>query len=138
MTKAYNSLNKNPANYIHLTPISFLSRTADIFGERDAIIYGEKVFSWNQCLERCLRMASSLSKKGIREGDTVAVLAFNTTEMFEAHFSIPMTGGILNTINTRLDYETIAYILDFGQVKGLFVDRELLPIVQKALQNQRL
>ena len=117
MKKAYNSLNKNPANYIPLTPISFLSRTADIFGERDAIIYGNKVFNWNQCLERCLRMASSLSKKGIEEGDTVAVLAFNTPEMFEAHFSIPMAGGILNTINTRLDFETIAYILDFGKVK---------------------
>ena len=77
MKKAYNSLKKNPANYIPLTPISFLSRTADIFGEKDAIIYGDKVFNWNQCRERCLRMASSLSKKGIEEGDTVAVLAFN-------------------------------------------------------------
>ncbi len=135
MKKAYNSLNKNPANYIPLTPVSFLSRTADIYGERDAIIYGDKVFNWNQCLERCLRMASSLSKKGIEEGDTVAVLAFNTPEMFEAHFSIPMAGGILNTINTRLDFDTIAYILDFGKVKGLFVDRELLPIAQKAIQK---
>ena len=78
MKKAYNSLNKNPANYIPLTPVSFLSRTADIYGGRDAIIYGDKVFNWIQCRERCLRMASSLSKKGIGEGDTVAVLAFNT------------------------------------------------------------
>jgi len=138
MKEAYNSLKKNPANYVPLTPISFLSRTADIYGERDAIIYGDRTFNWRQCRERCLRMASSLYKKGIGEGDTVAVLAFNTPEMFEVHFSIPMTGGILNTINTRLDYETIAYILDFGQVKGLFVDRELLPVAQKAIQNIKI
>jgi len=138
MKEAYNSLKKNPANYIPLTPISFLSRTADIFGDRVAIIYGDRVYTWSQCRERCLRMASSLSIKGISEGDTVAVLAFNTPEMFEAHFSIPMTGGVLNTINTRLDHETITYILDFGEVKGLFVDRELLPLAQKAIRNTKI
>jgi len=134
MKEAYDSLKKNPANYIPLTPISFLSRTADIYGEREAIIYGNRRYTWKESNERCLRMASSLSKKGIGEGDTVAVLAFNTPEMLEAHFSIPMTGAVLNTINTRLDYETIAYILDFGQVKGLIVDRELLPLAQNAIK----
>ena len=138
MKEAYNSLKKNSANYVPLSPISFLSRTADIYGDREAIIYGNRSYTWKQCKERCLRMASSLSKKGISEGDTVAVLAFNTPEMFEAHFSIPMTGAVLNTINTRLDYETIAYILDFGKVKSLIVDRELLPLAKKAIQKTKI
>jgi len=82
-------------------------------------------------------MASSLTELGIGKGDTVAVLAFNTPEMFEAHFFVPMTGAVLNTINTRLDAETLAYILDFGEAKVLIVDRELLPLAQKALQQTK-
>ena len=137
MKKAYEALTKNPANYIPLTPISFLQRTADIYGEREAIIYGDRSYSWGQCNERCLRMASSLTELGISKGDTVAVLAFNTPEMFEAHFFVPMTGAVLNTINTRLDAETLAYILDFGEVKAMVVDRELLPLAQSALQKTK-
>ena len=137
MKEAYEALPKNPANYVPLTPITFLHRTADIFGKREAIIYENRSYSWSNCQERCLRMASSLIKLGISKGDTVAVLAFNTPEMIEAHFSIPMTGAVLNTINTRLDYETVSYILNFGQVKALIVDRELLPIAQKAFQNTK-
>lgn len=137
MKEAYEALAKNPANYVPLTPISFLQRTADIYGEREALIYGTRSFSWRQCYERCLRMASSLTELGIGKGDTVAVLAFNTPEMFEAHFFVPMTGAVLNTINTRLDAETLAYILDFGEAKVLIVDRELLPLAQKALQKTK-
>jgi fatty-acyl-CoA synthase len=137
MKEAYEALAKNPANYVPLTPISFLQRTADIYGEREALIYGTRSFSWRQCYERCLRMASSLTELGIGKGDTVAVLAFNTPEMFEAHFFVPMTGAVLNTINTRLDAETLAYILDFGEAKVLIVDRELLPLAQKALQQTK-
>ena len=137
MKEAYEKLAKNSANYIPLTPISFLQRTADIYGEREALIYGTRSFSWRQCYERCLRMASSLTELGIGKGDTVAVLAFNTPEMFEAHFFVPMTGAVLNTINTRLDAETLAYILDFGEAKVLIVDRELLPLAQKALQQTK-
>ena len=102
MKEAYDALAKNPANYVPLTPISFLHRTADIYGEREAIIYENRSYSWSHFQERCLRMASSLIKLGISKGDTVAVLAFNTPEMVEAHFSIPMTGAVLNTINIRL------------------------------------
>ncbi|MBL4825472.1 MAG: acyl-CoA synthetase [SAR324 cluster bacterium] len=137
MKEAYEALAKNPANYVPLTPISFLQRTAEIYGEREAIIYGTRRYSWRQCYERCLRMASSLTELGIGKGDTVAVLAFNTPEMFEAHFFVPMTGAVLNTINTRLDAETLAYILDFGEAKVLIVDRELLPLAQKALQQTK-
>ena len=138
MKEAYESLRKNPANHVPLTPLSFLHRTADIYGEREAIIYGEIRYNWRQLRERCLCMASSLTELGVGLGDTVAVLAFNTPELFEAHFSVPMTGAVLNTINTRLDAETVAYILKFGQVKALIVDRELLPLVQKALQDEKI
>jgi len=134
MKEAYEALAKNPANFTALTPLSFLQRTADIYGGREAIIYGDQSYTWRQCHERCLRMAASLTELGIGKGDTVAVLAFNTPEMFEAHFFVPMTGAVLNTINTRLDAETLAYILDFGEVKALFVDRELLPLTESALQ----
>ncbi len=137
MKEAYEALAKNPANFTALTPLSFLQRTADIYGEREAIIYGDRSYTWHQCHERCLRMASSLTKLGIGKGDTVAVLAFNTPEMFEAHFFAPMTGAVLNTINTRLDAETLAYILDFGEVKAMVVDRELLPLTESALKKAK-
>mgnify|MGYP001435849007 FL=1 len=137
MKEAYEALAKNPANFTALTPLSFLQRTADIYGGREAIIYGDRSYTWHLCHERCLRMASSLTELGIGKGDTVAVLAFNTPEMFEAHFFAPMTGAVLNTINTRLDAETLAYILDFGEVKAMVVDRELLPLTESALQKAK-
>ena len=133
MKKTYKDIGYNKANYVPLTPISFLHRTADIYGEREAIIYGGKSYNWRQCRERCIRIASSLAKSGIGLGDTVAVLAFNTPEMFESHFAVPMTGAVLNTINTRLEADTVAYILEFGNAKALIIDRELFPLVEKAL-----
>ena len=137
MKEEYEALSKNTANFTALTPLSFLKRTADIYTEREAIIYGERSYTWGQCHERCLRMASSLIELGINKGDTVAVLAFNTPEMFEAHFFVPMTGAVLNTINTRLDAETLAYIIDFGEVKAMMVDRELLPLTKSALNKTK-
>ena len=137
MKEEYEALSKNTANFTALTPLSFLKRTADIYTEREAIIYGERSYTWGQCHERCLRMASSLIELGINKGDTVAVLAFNTPEMFEAHFFVPMTGAVLNTINTRLDAETLAYIIDFGEVKAMVVDRELLPLTKSALNKTK-
>ena len=126
-------MQKNPANFIPLTPISFLHRTADIYGEQTAIIYEDYSLSWQSCRDRCVRISSSLNNLGIRQGDTVAVFAFNTPEMFESHFFVPMSGGVLNTINTRLDAATIAYILDDGDAKALIVDRELLDVASAAL-----
>ena len=137
MKEEYEALSKNTANFTALTPLSFLKRTADIYTEREAIIYGARSYTWGQCHERCLRMASSLIELGINKGDTVAVLAFNTPEMFEAHFFVPMTGAVLNTINTRLDADTLAYIIDFGEVKAMVVDRELLPLTKSALNKTK-
>ena len=126
-------MNKNPANFVPLTPISFLHRTADIYGDYKSVIYENRSYTWSQTRERCVRVASSLKGLGIEIGDTISVLAFNTPEMFESHFSIPMAGAILNTINIRLDAPTIAYIFDDSNAKILFVDRELYAVASEAL-----
>ncbi len=126
-------MNKNPANFVPLTPISFLHRTADVFGDHRSVVYEDRSYTWSESRERCVRIASSLSDYGIKPGDTVSVLAFNTPEMFESHFSIPMAGAILNTINIRLDAPTIAYIFDDSNAKILFVDRELFSVASEAL-----
>jgi fatty-acyl-CoA synthase len=97
---------KTSANFVPLTPISFLHRAADVFGHRTALIYEDKELTWGALRERCVRMADSLVRLGVAKGDTVAILAFNTPEMFESHFSVPLAGAVLNTINTRLDAET--------------------------------
>ena len=102
MKEAYESLRKNSANHVPLTPLSFLHRTADIYGEREALIYGERRYSWRQLRERCLCMASSLRELSVGLGDTVAHLACNTPELLEAHFSVTITGAVLNTITTSI------------------------------------
>jgi fatty-acyl-CoA synthase len=122
------------ANYEALTPLSFLPRTALMFPNRRAVVYGERSYSWQEFYKRCTKLASALNKIGIGRGDTVAVLAANTPEMVEAHFGIPMSGAVLNTVNTRLDDETIAYILRHGEAKVFIVDYELAPQVKNALE----
>ena len=126
-------MDKNPANFVPLTPISFLHRTADIYGDRTAVVYENLSYTWKETRERCVRIASSLGAHGVEPGDTVSVLAFNTPEMFESHFSIPMAGAVLNTINVRLDADTIAYILDDSNAKILLVDRELFEVASEAI-----
>ena len=119
------NLNKNDANFVPLTPLSFLLRAKDIYPNYEAIVYETRRYSWMEVYKRCVKFASALSKIGIKKGDTVSFLAFNTPEIFEAHYAIPMTGGVLNTINIRLDAKTIAYILDHSDAKVLVVDRQL-------------
>ena len=106
MTSEYDRLEPNGANFVPLTPLSFLHRSADIYPQREALIYNQRRYSWAQTRNRCVRIASSLAARGIGKNDTVSVFAFNTPEMFESHFSVPMAGAVLNTINTRLDAET--------------------------------
>ena len=122
------------ANYDPLTPLSFLRRTALMFPDRRAVVYGERQYSWQAFYDRCKKLASALSRAGIQKGDTVAILAANTPEMVEAHFGIPMSGAVLNTVNTRLDDETIAYILGHGEAKVFIVDYELAPQTKRALE----
>jgi len=126
-------LDKNAANHVPLSPLSYLQRSACVYPDRVAIAYGGLRQTWAQTYERCRRFASALTRHGVSVGDTVAVMLPNVPAMFEAHFAIPMTGAVLNTLNTRLDGEAIAFMLQHGEAKVLLTDRELAPIVEKAL-----
>jgi len=133
MPQGYDDLPKTGANHVPLSPLSFLERTADIYPERDALVYNNTRYNWREVRARCRRVASSLHQRGIGKNDTVSVLAFNTPEMFELHFAVGMAGAVLNTINTRLDAGTIAYIIDHAETKLFILDRELWPVVEAAL-----
>ena len=127
------NLEKNNANFVPLTPLSFLERAKDIYPNYEALVYETRSYSWTEVYKRCIKFASALEKIGIRKGDTVSVMAFNTPEIFEAHYSVPMTGAVLNTINVRLDAKTVSYILNHSEAKVFIVDRQLHSIIQKAL-----
>ncbi|HEY2306580.1 MAG TPA: acyl-CoA synthetase [Streptosporangiaceae bacterium] len=127
-------LEANAANYAPLTPLVFLDWSADVYPGRLAVVHGRRRFTWAQTRERCQRLASALAARGVGRGDTVSVVAANTPEMLEAHFGVPMTGAVLNTINTRLDAATIAYILDHAEARVLIADREFSPVVGQALR----
>ena len=126
-------LDKNAANYVPLTPIGFLVRSAAVYPNRLAVVHGERRYSWREALERCRRLASALAARGVGRGDTVAVMAPNIPEAFEAHFGVPMAGAVLNALNIRLDPDTIAFILRHGEAKVLITDSEFAPVVALAL-----
>jgi len=126
-------LDRNAANYTPLTPLSLIARTAYTFPQRLAVVHGDRRYTWAETYTRCRRLASALSRVGIGVDDTVAMMAANTPEMVEAHFGVPMTGGVLNTLNTRLDAEAIAFMLEHGGAKVLITDTEYAPTVEKAL-----
>ena len=130
-------MDKRSANFVPMTPISFLTRIRSIYGDRKAVIYGNREYSWNDVYKRCVKIASSINETGINPGEVVSVLASNTPEMFEMHFGIPMSGAVLNTINTRLDPDTIAYILDHAESKLLITDTAFSETVIKALQKTK-
>ena len=129
------NLDKNNANYVPLTPLTFLKRAKEIYPNYEAVIYEDRKYTWDQVYKRAVQFASALNKIGVGKGDTVSFLAFNTPEIFEGHYSVPMTGAVLNTINIRLDAKTIAYILDHSEAKVLVVDRQLHVEVKKALST---
>jgi fatty-acyl-CoA synthase len=126
-------LDRNPANFVPLSPLSFLRRTASVYPDATAVVHGKLKRSWRETYERCVRLASALSKRGIGLGDTVSVMAPNIPEMLEGHFGIPMAGAVLNALNVRLDAETIAFILQHGECKVLITDREFSDVISKAL-----
>lgn len=127
-------LDKNRANYAALTPLSFIERAATVYPERTAVIYGDVRRSWAETYQRCRRLASALTRRGIGAGDTVAVMLPNLPEMLELHFAVPMTGAVLNTQNTRLDAETVAFMLDHGEASVMITDREFSDVVGKAVR----
>ena len=128
------NLDKNSANFVPLSPLSFITRVKDIYPNYDSLVYGNRSYTWLETYNRCTKFASALAKKGITKGSTVSIIAANTPELFEAHYSIPMTGGVINTINTRLDADTIAYILDHSDAKLLITDTQFSPTMKKALK----
>ena len=128
-------MQQNPANFGPLTPLSFLDRIKDVYPDYEALIYKKRIYTWKQVYERCTRFASALSKIGIGKGDVVSVMAANTPELFESHYTIPMTGGVVNTINTRLDARTVSYILDHSDCKVFIVDRQFHQVAKEALAN---
>ena len=128
------NLEKNSANFVPLSPLSFISRVKDIYPNYESLIYGKRKYTWIETYKRCTKFASALTKQGIKKGSTVSIIAANTPELFEAHYSIPMTGGVINTINTRLDAETIAYILDHSDAQLLITDTQFSPTMKKALE----
>lgn len=126
-------LDRCTANYVPLTPLSHLRRAADVFATRTAVIYGTHRVSYAQYYDRCTRLASALVGLGVRSGDVVATLLPNTPAQAEAHFSVPACGAVLNTINTRLDVNTVTYILNHGGACALLVDTQFLDLAETAI-----
>ena len=127
-------LEKNAANYVALTPLTFIERSAYVYPDRVAVIHGARRLTWRESYARARRLASALKQLGVGKGDTVAAILNNTPEMFEAHFGVPACGAVLNTINTRLDAEAVAFILNHGEAKVLLTDREYSRMVKKAIE----
>ena len=126
-------LDRNPANYAPLTPLSFVERAAYVYPEATSVVHGKRRDSWKQTYANCRRLGSALAKRGIGPGDTVAAMLPNIPAMVEAHFGVPMCGAVLNTLNTRLDAEAIAFMLNHGGAKLLIADREFSPVIEAAL-----
>ncbi|MCZ2407066.1 MAG: acyl-CoA synthetase [Burkholderiales bacterium] len=126
-------LPRTEANHAPLSPLAFIERTAEVYPERLAIVHGSLRQTWAQTYARCRQLASALQRAGIGKNDTVAVMLPNTPPMVEAHFGVPMAGAVLNALNTRLDPEAIAFMLDHGEAKAVIVDPEFAPTMAKAL-----
>lgn len=126
-------LPQTPANHAPISPLSFIERTAEVYPQRLAIVHGDLRQNWADTYRRCRQLASALAQAGIGKNDTVAVMLPNTPPMVEAHFGIPMAGAVLNALNTRLDPETVAFMLDHGEAKAVIVDPEFAGVMKKAL-----
>jgi len=127
-------LDRCDANYVSLSPLSFLDRVARVYPDHPAVIHGGTQWTWKETEERCCRLASALAKRNIGPGDTVSVMAPNIPALYESHFGVPMTGAVLNALNIRLDAKTLAFILDHGEAKVLITDTEFSPVIKDALQ----
>src|SRR5215475_620213 len=126
-------LDKTPANYVPLTPLSFIARSAAVYPNHVSAVYEDRRFTWAETYARCRRFASYLAGRGIGPGDTVAAMLPNIPAMNEAHFAVPMTGAVLNTLNIRLDASAIAFQLDHGGAKIILVDPEFAGVIAEAM-----
>ena len=127
-------LDRCDANYVSLSPLSFLDRVARVYPDHPAVIHGGTQWTWKETEERCCRLASALAKRNIGPGDTVSVMDTNIPALYETHFGVPMTGAVLNALNIRLDAKTLAFILQHGEAKVLITDTEFSPVIKDALQ----
>ncbi|MBI3700451.1 MAG: acyl-CoA synthetase [Afipia sp.] len=130
-------LDKTPANYVPLSPVSFLVRSASVYPDHVSAVYEDRSFTWSQIYDRCKRFASFLAKRGIGHGDTVAAMLPNIPAMNELHFAVPMTGAVLNALNIRLDASAIAFQLDHGAAKIILVDPEFAGVISDALNQMK-
>src|SRR6186713_2984696 len=131
-------LDRNPANFQPLTPLTLLERAASVFPDQLAIVHGPLRRSYAEFYARARRLAGALAGRGIKRGDTVSAVLANTPAMLECHYGVPMTGAVLNTINTRLDAAVIAFQLDHAEAKVLIVDREFSRLVKEALARAKV
>ena len=130
-------LDKNPANFHPLTPITFLERSARVFPDKVAVVHGDITYTYSELYSRARRLGSALAGRGIGIGDTVAIMSPNTPAMLEAHYGVPMCGAVLNALNYRLDAATISFTLQHGEAKILLTDREYSPVIREALKQHK-
>jgi fatty-acyl-CoA synthase len=130
-------LGKNAANYVPLSPVSFVERSAEVFGDLPAVIHGQRRYTWKQTRDRSARLVAALSSLGVKRGSTVSVMLHNTPEMIEAHYAVPALNAVLNTLNTRLDAPLLAWQMNHCEVSVLITDREFAPVMTQALHLLR-
>jgi fatty-acyl-CoA synthase len=131
-------LDRNAANFQPLTPLSFLARAAGVYPEVTAIVHGKRSWNYRQFYARARKLASALNRRGVKRGDTVTVMLANTPAMIEAHYGVPMSGAVLNTLNTRLDAAILGFTLDHAETKVLIVDREFSKVMKEALSAAKV
>src|SRR6476659_354644 len=129
-SKFEQDLDKSPANFVPLTPLSYIERAAAVYPQRLSVVHGAQRYTWKETYARARRLASALSRRGVGVGDTVAVMLPNTPPMYEAHFGVPMCGAVLNALNTRLDAKAIGFTLEHGEAKILIADEEYSPVLE--------
>jgi fatty-acyl-CoA synthase len=130
-------LDKNPANYVPLSPVSFLERSGEVFGDLPAVVHGERRYLWRETRERTARLATALSALGVQRGTTVSVMLANTPEMLELHYAVPALNAVLNALNTRLDAPLLAWQMQHCEAAVLITDREFSPVIREALRILR-
>src|ERR1035437_7186195 len=131
------NLDKNGANFVALSPVSFVERSAEVFGDLPSVVHGARRYTWAQTRERSARLAAALRALGVARGSTVSVMLPNTPEMVEAHYAVPALNAVLNTLNTRLDAPLLAWQMNHCESQVLITDREFAPTVAQALSILR-
>lgn len=127
-------LDKNPANFVALSPTSFVERSAEVYGDLPAVVHGARRYTWRETRDRSARLAAALQAAGVQRGSTVSVMLSNTPEMVEAHYAVPALNAVLNTLNTRLDAHLLAWQMNHCEASVLITDREFAPVIAPALQ----